>query len=310
MAKNRILMMVTSYLKPCFERVLIVTKESTDPDGLCTEKVRAFLSNAGLTVRCSQANFFDGCQVLQEERLNPPDLVIVIGGDGTFLRVAQQFAPTEVPMVGINRGNLGFLTRIETTALEPYLLRIIEGDFKLESRLLLEITPPASLAVQYGDYFLALNDLVIKTQHPSQMARLILYIDELAVANYDADGLIISTPTGSTAYNLAAGGPAMAPDVEALLVTPICPHSLSAKPIVVPTGVTLRVQAADKNLHPLVFSLDGQDPLLLETGEMIVVRRSEVVLKLLNFDLNEDNFYWLLRQKLAWAANPRQQLRL
>ena len=296
------------YHEPTFQKILIVTKESTDPDGLYTQKVKGFLTSAGVTVRTTVANFIDGCKSLQEERHNPPDLIIVIGGDGTFLRAAQSFAPAKVPMVGVNRGNLGFLTRIETNAIQSYLERILAGDYKIEERLLLEVTSSTMLQQHHYEPFLALNDVVIKTNHPSQMARMLLYIDDAPVASYDADGLIISTPTGSTAYNLAAGGPVMAPDVPALVITPICPHSLSTKPIVVPTSVTLRIESVKRNLYPLVYSVDGQDSLPLETRDMLVVRTAETTLQMLNFEQAEDNFYWLLKQKLAWASNPRVQL--
>jgi NAD+ kinase len=292
---------------PAFKRALVVVKTSTDPDGLFTERVRSQLSQAGIAVNVVAAHFEDGCQALYAQRNQPlPCFMVVIGGDGTFLRAAQCFAPAQIPMVGINRGNLGFLTRIETTQLEGYLQRIITGDFKLEERLLLQVVheegnTPTALAQR-----VALNDLVVKTANPSQMARLQLAVDGVVVACYDADGLIISTPTGSTAYNLAAGGPVVVPTVQALCITPICPHSLAAKPIVVPSSAQLCVEAVQKNLHPLLYTLDGQDPHDLPAGQRLWVGQAPHTLLLMHFDQEEDNFYWLLRQKLAWAANPRQ----
>ena len=297
-----------AYDEPKFQKILIVTKESTDPDGIYTQKVKGFLTSAGVNVRTAVANFADGCKSLHEERHNPPDLIIVIGGDGTFLRAAQSFAPAKVPMVGVNRGNLGFLTRIETTAIQSYLQRILQSDFKIEERLLLDVTTAKTKKKRHHEPVLALNDVVIKTNHPSQMARMQLFIDDFPVAHYDADGLIISTPPGSTAYNLAAGGPVMVPEVQALVLTPICPHSLSTKPIVVPIGVKIRVESVQRNLYPLVYSVDGQDSLPLEIGNGLLIHCSETTLQMLNFEQAEDNFYWLLKQKLAWASNPRVQL--
>jgi NAD+ kinase len=294
-------------IHPHFKKALVVVKQSTDPGGEFVRRTERFLAMAGLEVHIAEASFTDGCQALWAERKQwSPDLIIVVGGDGTFLRTAQVYAPTETPMVGINRGNLGFLTRIETEAIEKYLAQLLAGHFQRETRMLLEVQSPGS---ETGDVLesshIALNDVVIKTANPSQMARMQLYIDDFPVASYDADGLIISTPTGSTAYNLAAGGPVLVPGVEAVAITPICPHSLTAKPIVIPSSSKIRVEAVQRNIHPILFSLDGQDPLPLAVGESIVVQRAEQSLQLLGFDQPEDNFYWLLRQKLQWGSNPR-----
>jgi NAD+ kinase len=292
-----------------FKKALIVVKESTDPGGEYVTRTQRFLTMAGLEVHIAEASFTDGCAALWEERRQwSPDLVIVVGGDGTFLRSAQCYASQEIPMIGINRGNLGFLTRIETEAIEKYLAQLLAGDFSREERILLEVT-----CSPYSDDeapMMALNDVVVKTANPSQMARMQLFIDEFPVASYDADGLIVSTPTGSTAYNLAAGGPVLVPGVDALAITPICPHSLTAKPIVVPATSHIRIEAVKRNIHPIMFSLDGQDPLPLASGHSINIQQSESCLQLLGFNQPEDNFYWLLKQKLQWGANPRQELRV
>jgi NAD+ kinase len=292
-----------------FKKALIVVKESTDPDGEYVSRTQRFLSMAGLEVHVAKASFTDGCVALWEERKRwSPDLIIVVGGDGTFLRSAQCYASQEIPMIGINRGNLGFLTRIETDAIEKYLAQVLAGDFHREQRMLLEVQ--CSLYADEEAPMIALNDVVVKTANPSQMARMQLFIDEFPVASYDADGLIISTPTGSTAYNLAAGGPVLVPGVSALAITPICPHSFTAKPIVVPSTSMIRIEAVKRNIHPIMFSLDGQDPLPLPSGQSIQIQKSSSYLQLLGFDQPEDNFYWLLRQKLQWGSNPRTELRV
>jgi NAD+ kinase len=295
--------------KHLFKKALIVVKESTDPDGEYVARTVRFLSMAGLEVHIAKASFTDGCAALWEERKQwSPDLIIVVGGDGTFLRTAQCYAPAEIPMIGINRGNLGFLTRIETEAIEKYLAQLLAGDFHREERMLLEVQ--CSPLSDKEAPMIALNDVVIKTANPSQMARLELFIDEFPVACYDADGIIISTPTGSTAYNLAAGGPVLVPGVAALAITPICPHSLTAKPIVVPASSNIRIEAVKRNIHPIMFSLDGQDPLPVASGESLYIQESNSALQLLGFDQPEDNFYWLLRKKLQWGSNPRTEIQV
>jgi NAD+ kinase len=297
---------------PQFQKALVVVKESTDPERAFVKRTERFLTMAGLEVHVAEASFDDGCQALWAERKQwSPDLIIVVGGDGTFLRAAQIYAPTETPMVGINRGNLGFLTRIETEAIEKYLAQLLAGDYQREARMLLQVSATGLEADTPEEAKnIALNDVVIKTANPSQMARMQLYIDEFPVASYDADGLIISTPTGSTAYNLAAGGPVLVPGVDAIAITPICPHSLTAKPVVIPATARIRVEAVKRNIHPILFSLDGQDPLPLATGESIHIQRAAQSLHLLGFAQPEDNFYWLLRQKLQWGSNPRSELRM
>jgi len=294
-----------------FSKALIVVKRSTDPDGEIVQRTERFLNMANVEVHVAEATFTEKCMILWEERKQwSPDLIIVIGGDGTFLRTAQCYAPVETPMIGINRGNLGFLTRIETNAIEKYLAQLLAGDFQREQRMLLEVSQSDKTIKQDGEPLVALNDVVVKTANPSQMARMQLFIDDFPVAQYDADGLIISTPTGSTAYNLAAGGPALVPGVSALAITPICPHSLTARPIVVPSMSKIRIEAVKRNIHPILFSVDGQDGLPLEIGESITINKSKNYLQLLRFDQPEDNFYWLLNQKLQWGSNPRAELRV
>jgi NAD+ kinase len=301
--------MIDKFTSQRFKKALIVVKESTDPDGEYVARTERFLSMAGLEVHIAKASFTDGCAALWEERKQwSPDLIIVVGGDGTFLRTAQCYAPAEIPMIGINRGNLGFLTRIETEAIEKYLAQLLAGDFHREERMLLEVR--CSPLTEHEAPLIALNDVVVKTANPSQMSRLDLFIDEFPVACYDADGLIVSTPTGSTAYNLAAGGPVLVPGVSALAITPICPHSLTAKPIVVPASSSVRIEAVTRNIHPIMFSLDGQDPLPLASGESVYIQKSKSALQLLGFDQPEDNFYWLLRKKLQWGSNPRTEIQV
>jgi NAD+ kinase len=136
------------------------------------------------------------------------------------------------------------------------------------------------------------------------MCSLRFYINETLVAVYDADGIIISTPTGTTAYTISAGGPVISPEVEALSITAICPHSLSAKPVVIPADKMLRVESVAKN-HDVVVAIDGQESHILFPGQSIRVFRAPIAVKIVNFRMEEDNFYLLLKKKLHWGMNPR-----
>jgi NAD+ kinase len=234
-----------------------------------------------------------------------PQAVIVLGGDGTFLHAARLFAPHRVPLLGINTGSLGFLTRVNRQQLQQALDHLLQEAFTLEERLML------SVSIDRSTVGLALNDVVVKNANPSQLAALHVALDEKPLANMDADGLIVATPTGSTAYTLAAGGPILAPDMAALALTPICPHSLSLKPLVIPSCHRLRVEAMAKNFERasrIQVSIDGQSLGELDEGQTleIVAADNPLLMVLLNDDPSQD-FYHLIRQKLHWGYNPRQQ---
>lgn len=273
--------------------VTVVHNVTTDPNCVYLEKVKAFFKDHDIPVNTITVESKD-CPVVTQEAQNP-DMVVVLGGDGTFLRASLCFARHQVPLVGINTGTLGFLTRIEADRINLYLDRLLSGDYEIEERMMLGVNDLEHLA---------LNDVVIKNGNPSQMCSLRFYINETLVAVYDADGIIISTPTGSTAYTISAGGPVISPEVEALSITAICPHSLSAKPVVIPADKMLRVESVAKN-HDVVVAIDGQESHILFPGQSIRVFRAPIAVKIVNFRMEEDNFYLLLKKKLHWGMNPR-----
>jgi NAD+ kinase len=279
--------------------VTVVQNTSTDPENIYREIVRQFLENAGVKVFVTTVESKD-CPIIPAEAENP-DLVIVLGGDGTFLRASRCFVHQQVPLVGVNTGTLGFLTRIEADKVSVYLKSLIQGDYGIEERMMLAVQNAHG---PDGNEDLALNDIVIKNGNPSQMCSLRVFINNSLVAIYDADGVIISTPTGSTAYTLSAGGPVISPEVEAISITPICPHSLSAKPIVIPANKTLRIESAHKN-REVVCAVDGQETGTLKPGDSIILSRAPQPLRIINFKQEEDDFYLLLKKKLHWAMNPR-----
>lgn len=221
------------------------------------------------------------------------DCLLILGGDGTLLNTARSVAENGVPLLGVNLGQLGFLTEIELSNLYTSLEQLLAGEYHIEERMMLEAE-----VVRDGlviDRFQALNDIVLTKGAFSRMINLETYVGNQYVATYPADGLIISSPTGSTAYSLSAGGPIVSPEVEVMIVTPICPHTLYARPVVISpqekVRVTLRSQHAE-----VMLTVDGQHGFKVEANDEIVVHKSSLTTKLVR--LKGRSFYEILREKL------------
>lgn len=225
------------------------------------------------------------------------DLIIVVGGDGSLLAAARAFAGYDVKILGINRGRLGFLTDISPEEIEYRVGDILEGKFELEERFLL-----SSSVYRNGEIIsegVALNDVVL---HPGKFIRMIefeLFIDGEFVCRQRADGLIVSSPTGSTAYALSGGGPIMHPGLDAFVLVPMNPHTLSSRPIVVNGNSQIRINVCESNaLNPHV-TCDGQTHVVTQSGDYVDVVKSKRVLKLIH--PVGHNFYEICRSKLGWA---------
>ncbi|HEY6351932.1 MAG TPA: NAD(+)/NADH kinase [Candidatus Angelobacter sp.] len=242
--------------------------------------------------------FCEGCEAAEREDLpdKKPDFVVVLGGDGTLLSVARSVAPAGIPILGVNLGSLGFLTEVKQEELVRTLEAIDAGRCDVSLRALLhcqlqrEKEPLAS--------FEALNDVVV---HQSALARLAVFdvrVNGTFVANYTADGLIVSTPTGSTAYSLAAGGPILAPDLPGFVITPVASHALTNRPLVVQDTATIEVAIRDSG-NLVLLTVDGQQGRPLTDGDVVVCRKSEFKVKLLK--LAERSFFDVLRTKLKWG---------
>jgi NAD+ kinase len=249
---------------------------------------------------------------------NPVDLVVALGGDGTFLRASRLAVGTDIPVVGVNLGRLGFLTAIPDVHLEEGLEKVVSGDAVIEHRFRLHARIEIE-GVITGEEFYALNDVVVHTTGAARVTPLTLSIGAPAsrvdedgydldgmeeVGSFAADGVIISTPTGSTAYSMSAGGPIIVPEVEAIVVTPICPHSLAVRPLVVPAHATLRVGSLDPDGdHQL--TVDGQVVYKLEPGQRVIVSRESRPMSLVR--LPGQTFFNTMRRKLNWAARPPER---
>lgn len=215
------------------------------------------------------------------------DFIFVIGGDGTILKAARFYSEYETPIFGINLGRLGFLSQSSPDNLSFSVGKILDGDYKVEKRMML-----------CADGYNALNDFVIKGGLCTRTSRFALAINGKFVCEYLADGIIVSTPTGSTAYGMAAGGPVLAPDVDAIVIVPICPHTFSARPIVVSGDDEVKILPCRNNLYSV--SSDGQVAFTL--SDELVIRKSKFKANLAL--LNENDFYNVLRSKLHWGISP------
>lgn len=230
---------------------------------------------------------------------NHVDMVLVLGGDGTLLGMADRIGESQsgIPILGVNFGSLGFLTEITLPELYPSLDAALSGRALMEERLMLRST-----VTRAGEIFrrsVALNDAVITKAARSRMIDLSVYVGDEFVTRVKADGLIIATPTGSTAYNLAAGGPIVQPTVDALLLTPIAPHTLTNRPIVIPATTAVRVQPNMDERDEVFLTFDGQTGCQLQSGDEVVVGRSEQPLRLIKPSTR--SYFEVLRTKLKWG---------
>jgi len=234
----------------------------------------------------------------RSELASQVDLIIVLGGDGTFLAVARAVGDLSVPILGVNLGTLGFLAEIAQHEMFETLEEVLGGRFRTESRMRLEVTVE-SRGREVSRY-LALNDAVIANTAMSRMVHLETTADGAPVATYHADGLILSTPTGSTAYSLSAGGPLLLPTLEAILLTPICPHTLTQRPLVLPQSCEIAVQVQDARGGQVHLTVDGQVGRDLSEGDRVCARRSPHPVQLLVPP--DRNRFELMRAKLGWGT--------
>lgn len=239
----------------------------------------------------------DGADVLPRQEIGNkhPDFVLVLGGDGTLLSAARAVAHADVPILAVNLGSLGFLTEVPLAEMYSTLEAVSQGDCPNEERSVLDCQ--LIRGEQCISRHFALNDVVVNKSAISRLVEFDLLIDGVFVFNYKADGVIIATPTGSTAYSLAAGGPILMPAVDAFVVTPVCPHSLTHRPLVVTdTGqIELVVQTSEEDAF---LSIDGQVGMPVFQGDRVVCRRASHTVKLMRV---RRTFFDVLRNKLKWG---------
>jgi NAD+ kinase len=243
------------------------------------------------------AKYVSGPEVVPRQQMSalPLDLAVVLGGDGTLLSAARVTAAIDVPLLGVNLGSLGFLTEVPLSSLYSMLDAIAKGQCAVERRLLMQCQ-----LFRGGEILsdsLVFNDAVVNKTALARLNNYELYIDKVFVSSYRADGMIVATPTGSTAYSLSAGGPVLTPTVNAFVITPVAPHSFSHRPLVVPDSVEIEMclRSGDELAY---LSLDGQPGLDLQDGDRILCRRSPHNVLLFR---GTSDFFQVLRSKLKWG---------
>lgn len=228
------------------------------------------------------------------------DVNIFVGGDGTLLCGARNCSELGIPILGINSGNLGFLSQLCPESLEQDINMLFEGNFRIEERLMIEARDDLDKPTKV---LTALNDIVIKHGPINSPLILSVSVGEDKVNDFLGDGLIVSTPTGSTAYNLSVGGPIITPGMNAMVISPISSHSLAIRPIVIPDDKVVKIKMVSDN-DQVILSSDGQEHLSLEKGAITYVVKSPHKAKLVLLNKEEDNFFKILKSKLHWGIFP------
>jgi len=223
-------------------------------------------------------------------------MAVVLGGDGTLLHAASAAYDYDIPILGINLGALGFLTEFAENELVLVVEMLSSGAFELEERMLLEVT----LLPFDGQarHFVALNEAVVTKGSIGKIIEIPVWADNAFLASYRGDGLIVATPTGSTAYSLSAGGPLIHPSMEAIVVTPICPFVLGIRPVILPPNMTIRMDVQKWN-EQITLIIDGQNHHELQTGGQVLIRRADRALKLVRSPSRD--YFEILRNKLGWG---------
>lgn len=265
------------------KQIYMITNSVKDEHLKVTKQAASYLESHG--VHC----------ILDRNEAEHADLdcAIVFGGDGTLILAARELLGQDVPILGVNMGTLGYLTEAEVQNLIPALDQLLSGNYSVENRMMLSGT------VKDMRTDVALNDIVVTRSESLHIVRLNLYVNGEYLTSYQADGLIISTPTGSTAYNLSAGGPIVEPTASLILITPICSHSLNSSSIVVSDADLIEVEIGsrrNKEEEEAVVTFDGTDIMRLKTGERVRIRKAEEVTKLIR--LSKISFLETLREKM------------
>lgn len=259
--------------------------------------IKEFLANQNVTVFVDddEAKEIDAVPLSSADP-KKIDFMISLGGDGTILRVIHRHSELDVPILGVNLGSLGFMAEIRISEIYPSLQHLIDGNYTIDSRISMEGFNSE------GNRFLAVNEIVIhRAQNPS-LIDLSISVDGKYLNTFSADGMIISTPSGSTAYSLAAGGPILTPDIEAFVLTPICPHTISNRPIVLMPKKEIQVVYTSSH-NPIEVVYDGIPRSTMTTGETFFIRRSERKFRLVC--LPGHDYFTTLRTKLGWAGKLR-----
>lgn len=255
-------------------------------------KIRAFLENQGVEVVAEDEKApLIGAKPISSVDQSRIKFLISMGGDGTILRLCHRYSHLDAGVLGINLGHLGFMADVPEEDIFPSLNDLLKGAYTIDERVMLET-----------EGLRAVNDIVIHRAHNYSLIELSLEIDDVYVNTFTADGIIIATPNGSTAYSLAAGGPILSPNLDAIVITPICPHTISNRPIVVSSEKKIRLKYLS-DYGPIDVRADGLDAICLKSSETVTIQRTSRNFKRVNLLRHE--YFSTLRTKLAWSGKLR-----
>jgi len=291
-------------MKPSFQRVILYARQHRANQGVneSMHRLVEFLRERKLPVFIdpeTATHFSLDLPILARDQMDSQrDLIVVVGGDGSLLSAARMAVHVNVPVIGINRGRLGFLTDISPNDIETQLGAVLDGHYHEEKRFLLD----ARIHDQETTYFHcnALNDVVLGRGNETHLIDFDVYIDKQFVSRYRSDGMILATPTGSTAYCLSAGGPIMHPQLNAIVLVPMFSHSLSSRPLVVNSKAVIDLHISEQNESDLRISCDGHESLMVKPGQHVRVEKNVNKLRLLH--PADYHYYDTLRMKLGWES--------
>lgn len=269
----------------------IVTNDGKDTDYRVTNKIKKLLEDAGKT--CVLCKKDANKKIIKEAIPKELDCAIVIGGDGSFIEVARALPEYDIPILGINMGTLGYLTEVELAHIDEAIAKVIAEDYTTENRMMIEGI------FGNGDKDISLNDIIVSRKGVLRVIHFDLFVDGELLNSYEADGVIISTPTGSTAYNLSAGGPIVQPTASMIVITPICSHALNTSSIVLSADseIVIRVgEGRNGTIEEVIVAFDGADTVTLFTGDVVTIRKSQAATKIMK--LSKVSFLEILRRKM------------
>ena len=266
-----------------------------------SKKNLSFVFHEELAKSLQGANVFPAkakiLSVPEHELAKKCDFIIALGGDGTMLAAARLAGEQEIPILGVNLGKLGFLAEVSVDEIQQYINEILDGNYVIEERMVLQATGDKGVKKFFG-----LNEIVIDKGASPRMVDLETYVNNDYLVTYAADGIMMATPTGSTGYSLASGGPLVAPQSSVIIITPMAPHTLTARPVIVPDTcvITVKVKMASRSVH---ITADGQVEGFYDTPAEFEIRKADYKIKLVK--KNRHTFYDLLRTKLMWGRDVR-----
>lgn len=279
-------------------KTAIVVNLSKEKAVDCARKIAILMlsNNAEVAMLSECSSYFKGIQIEYHDSIEQLfiscDIAITVGGDGTIIHAAKYASACSKPLIGVNVGRLGFAADVEPEEIDS-LVRLLNGDYYTESRILLDVE-----VIKNGssEHYLAVNDAIIARGQLSKIIDINLSLDDERIANYRADGLLFSTPTGSTAYSLSAGGPIVAPQMDCILMTPVCPHSLFSRSVVFNGSSQLSVEVDIPSECCCVLTVDGEKNVDILADDRVIIRKSSQMLSLIS--LHKRNFYNQLNEKL------------